>query len=157
MKDNYVFIPGALTALLRQMVYSQDAGYPLFEALQTARFPSQLVDAITKAVDIERLRMRNEGLPVYVRADNTPLVIGLDDKPFKAPHQCFQHEAQYGEIESPNIPGLMVQIAACRFCGTSMPLPMQIPDDDFSDEDDYSEDLDDDLDRDAEESSEAPK
>lgn len=118
----YAHIPGMLRSLLHQMVYAQDAGYPLAEELTKERFGSSMIDALATACDNERLRMRNQGIPVYARVGNEGLVLGLKDRPFKQPHQCFQHDAQYGTIDDPANPGQKIDVAACRFCGVPMEL-----------------------------------
>lgn len=119
----YAHLPQSLTSLMHQMVYSQDAGYPLNEALEKASIPSMLRNSLMVALDEMRVKMRHAGIPVYARAgSDDALVIGLKDRPFKAPHQCFQHDAQYGEIEDPEDPTKMVDVASCRFCGVKMEL-----------------------------------
>lgn len=119
----YTHLPMTLTSLMHQMVYSQDAGYPLYEELIKHGVPSALVNAIMPALDTARIKMRHSGIPVYSRASGEEgFVIGLADRPFKAPHQCFQHDAQYATVEDPENPGTMIDVACCRFCGTKMPL-----------------------------------
>jgi len=119
----YTHLPQSLISLMHQMVYSQDAGYPLNEALEKGGLPSMLRGALMVALNETRVKMRHAGIPVYARAgSDDPLVIGLKDRPFKAPHQCFQHEAQYGEVPDPDKPGEMKDVAGCRFCGTPMEL-----------------------------------
>lgn len=118
----YTHIPASFTSLMHQMVYSQDAGYPLYEELIKGGLPSALVNALMPALDTARLKMRHAGIPVYSRASGEEgFVLGLKERPFKAPHQCFQHDAQYATVEDPNNPGQTIDVACCRFCGTKMP------------------------------------
>jgi len=119
----YTHLPQSLISLMHQMVYSQDAGYPLNEELEKAKLPSMLRGALMVALDETRVKMRHAGIPVYARAgSDDPLVIGLSERPFKAPHQCFQHDAQFGEIDDPNDPTKKIDVASCRFCGIKMEL-----------------------------------
>lgn len=123
----YTHLPQTLISLMHQMVYSQDAGYPLNEELEKANIPSMLRNSLMAALDETRLKMRHAGIPVYARAgSDEALIIGLADRPFKAPHQCFQHDAQYGEIQDPNDPTKTIDVAACRFCGVPMELKPEI-------------------------------
>ena len=123
----YAHLPGALRALLHQMVFAQDAGYPLAEELTKERFELSLIDRLAVQCDTERLRMRHAGIPVYIRVGNEPLILGLNEKPFKQPHQCIQHDAKYETTTIPDPAGpegktMSVDICYCRFCGTVMPM-----------------------------------
>ena len=101
----YAHIPGSLRALIHQMVYAQDSGYPL-------------ADELTKA----GLKMRNSGIPVYVRTDAEKVfILGLEEKPFKQPHQCIQHSAAYTTITDGET-GAVRDAAYCRYCGVEMEL-----------------------------------
>ncbi len=123
----YTHLPQSFTSLMHQMVYAQDAGFPLNEELEKAKIPSMLRGSLMVALDETRVKMRHAGIPVYARAgSDDPLVIGLSDRPFKAPHQCFQHDAQYGTVKDPNDPTKTIDVAACRFCGVKMSLQPEV-------------------------------
>jgi len=76
-------IPERLTRLLRDTVLAQDQGVPVFEQLQEAKFGLSLIDRLMVEADIERSRMKQEGIDVYTRDNEGGLIIGLDDKPYK--------------------------------------------------------------------------
>lgn len=115
----YAHIPGSLRALLHQMVYSQDAGFPLVEELLKQKFDSSFIDRLMVACDNERLTMRHGGIPVYARASNRPLILGLEERPFKQPHQCIQHDPTYSVAKDPET-GESRDVCYCRFCGTEL-------------------------------------
>lgn len=118
----YAHIPGSLRALIHQMVYAQDSGYPLADELIKAGFELSFIDRIAVACDNERLKMRNSGIPVYVRTDaEKAFILGLEEKPFKQPHQCIQHSAAYTTITEGET-GAVRDAAYCRFCGVEMEL-----------------------------------
>lgn len=118
----YAHIPGSLRALIHQMVYAQDSGFPLVEELTKAGFELSFIDRIAVACDNERLKMRDSGIPVYIRSDaEKAFILGLEEKPFKQPHQCIQHNAAYTTVTDGQT-GSVRDAAYCRFCGVEMEL-----------------------------------
>lgn len=69
--------------LLRNIVFAQDRGVPVFEQLQAARFTWSTIDRLMVEADDERSRMRAEGIDVYEREEGSGLIIGLGEKPYK--------------------------------------------------------------------------
>ena len=78
-------IPQQFIALLRDIVLAQDAGISVAEDLQKAFISLSTIDRLMVEASFERLRMSNEGLPVYVPDSQGRLILGLDDKPHKQP------------------------------------------------------------------------
>jgi len=78
-----VTIPEHFKELLRNIVFAQDRGVPVFMELQAARFTLSTIDRLMVEADDERSRMRAEGLDVHEREEGKPLIIGLAEKPYK--------------------------------------------------------------------------
>ena len=78
-------IPKRLTALLRDIVYAQDAGIPVAEDFHKAFVSLSTIDRLMVEADIERARMVKEGISVYPRPEQQTFIIGLIDRPYKQP------------------------------------------------------------------------
>lgn len=72
-------IANNLKNLLRQIVYAQDSGQPVAQALQEAFFELTLIDRLMVAADTERARMVHEGLDVRKRPlDGSAFMLGFE-------------------------------------------------------------------------------